>query len=138
MTGLGSQPLLPGLRLHLNPDSWTLDPGRRFAPALRTGLHRPQALYHAASAERDPSAGLEGAFSAALCLFVLHVLSQEQQRHLLRRLRRCAAQGALLAGSCIGVESQACPWGVTPDGTGQPRRAPHAFGLRSRVVQVGF
>lgn len=61
--------------------------------------------------------------SAALCLFVLHVLSQEQQRHLLRRLRRCAAPGALLVGSCVGVGSHACPWGVTPDGTGQPRRA---------------
>ncbi len=48
---------------------------------------------------------------------VLHVLSQAQCVQFLTRLARCARDGAVLVGACVGVASeQAGEWMRTPDG----------------------
>lgn len=77
-------------------------------------------------------------FDAALCMFVLHVLSAQQQLALLSRLRRCAKPGALLLGACVGCLGTAGEWGITPDGSGVARWLHSAESLREQLVRAGW
>jgi SAM-dependent methyltransferase len=85
---------------------------------------------------------LEDAYACSLdavaCMFVLHVLSREQQGALMARLHRCSKPGALLLGCCVGCDGSAGEWGSTPDGRGTPRWLHSAASLRVQLVTAGW
>ena len=77
-----------------------------------------------------------GSLNAALCMFVLHVLSREQSAALLRTLAACLRPGGLLLGSAVGA-AVAGAWALTPDGT-QSRWLHSAESLTAELAAAGF
>lgn len=88
-------------------------------------------------AEGDVAAPFACAFDAVLSMLVLHVLSREQQRNMLRRLARVAKPGCLLLGLCVGSELAPGEWKMMSDGK-QMRWLLTADSLASELREAGW